>query len=93
MLISAQYGGSMAAWPMMPSWKIGTSNAPNRPAILKAEFIVREEQMGNDFRTLQNHLNVLWEKPIGDLVHLLYSEPNEVLLGKYNLELTDGSDE
>jgi hypothetical protein len=54
---------------------------------LKRDFIVREEQMFSDFRTIQECLNELWEKPTGDLRKLLYGERNPVLLQKYNLEL------
>ena len=55
---------------------------------LKRDFIVREEQMVADLRSIQALLNGLWEKPITDLSTLFYEEQNAVLLQKYNLEFT-----
>ena len=58
--------------------------------LLNRDFIVREEQMGADMRSLQALINTLWEKPIADLQALLYEERNPALLQKYDLEFAEG---
>ncbi len=63
-------------------------DAAKVPPTLKQDFVVREDQMRNDFHTLQELLNALWEKPIGDLAKLLYEDRSSILLAKYNLRLT-----
>jgi hypothetical protein len=55
---------------------------------LKKDFVVREEQMFNDFQELQKHLNELWEFIIADFCNLLYEDTNPVMMKKYNLVLT-----
>jgi hypothetical protein len=55
------------------------------PDILKADFVVREEQMFSDFRAFKTCLNALWEKPTADLRSLLYEDHNLALLNKYAL--------
>jgi hypothetical protein len=41
--------------------------------------------MFSDFRSFNQRLSALWEKPIADLSGLLYEDRNCVLLRKYNL--------
>ena len=60
-------------------------DALKNPDILKADFVVREEQMFSDFRTFKTCLNALWEKPTADLRSLLYADRNPALLNKYAL--------
>ena len=60
-------------------------DALKNPDILKADFVVREEQMFSDFRTFKTCLNALWEKPTTDLRSLLYEDRNPALLSKYAL--------
>jgi hypothetical protein len=47
---------------------------------LKRDFVVREEQMFNDFQEFQQHLNALWEVPIADFYELLYEKKNPTML-------------
>ena len=49
-------------------------DALNDPEVLKRDFVVRDEQMFSDFRTLKERLNALWEKPTADLCGLLYED-------------------
>ncbi len=56
---------------------------------LERDFVVREEQMGVDMRSIQMLLNMLWEKPTADLRTLLYEERNPALLQRYNLEFVE----
>jgi hypothetical protein len=63
--------------------------AANDPARLKQDFVVREEQMGTDMRSLQGALNTIWQKPIADLCGLLYEDRNPILLQEYDIELVD----
>ncbi len=60
--------------------------AANDPERLQRDFVVREEQMIVDLRSVQAALNGVWEKPIADLSALLYEERNTILLQKYDLE-------
>jgi hypothetical protein len=62
-------------------------DAVRNPETIKRDFVVREEQMFSDFRAFKECINALWQKPIEDLVLLLYEERNTVLLEKYNLQL------
>jgi hypothetical protein len=57
-------------------------------ARLKRDFIEMKEQMVSDIWTLEIILNKLWLKPIKDLRKFFYEDKNEVLLSKYNIELT-----
>jgi hypothetical protein len=59
--------------------------AAKDPEVLKKDFVVREEQMSVDLRSIQKVLNSIWEKPIVDLCGMLYDEQNSVLMQKYNL--------
>ena len=54
-------------------------------ARLRKDFVVREQQMHDDFFQLQESLNAIWEKPLADLQQLLYEEHNDVLMQKYDL--------
>ena len=60
-------------------------DAIKNPDILKAGFVVREEQMFSDFRTFKTCLNALCEKPTADPGSLLYEDRNPALLKKYSL--------
>jgi hypothetical protein len=57
-------------------------------ARLEKDFIEMREQMVSDIWILEEILNKLWLKPIEDLKKLFYEDRNEILLSKYNIELT-----
>ena len=64
-------------------------NALNYPSKIKNHFILREEQMAKDLELFKVILHNLWEKPIEDLINLLYKEKNEIVLNKYSLIYVD----
>ncbi len=66
-------------------WK-QVQNVISDSVIIKNDFISRTEQMQSDFVELKKSLNELWQKPISDMLQLLYEEKNEKLLKKYNLK-------
>lgn len=55
---------------------------------LKNDFINMKEQMILDIGNLEIILNKLWNKPIKDLRNLFFKDKNEILLEKYNIDLT-----
>lgn len=55
---------------------------------LRNDFINMKEQMILDIGNLEIILNNLWAKPIDDMGKLLYKDKNELLLNKYNINLT-----
>lgn len=55
---------------------------------LRNDFINMTEQMILDIGKLEVILNKLWEKPLEDLKKLFFEDRNEILLTKYNIELT-----
>ncbi|MDP2898774.1 MAG: hypothetical protein Q8Q12_19725 [bacterium] len=55
---------------------------------LRDDFINMTEQMILDIGRLEVTLNKLWEKPLEDLKKLFFQDRNEILLTKYNIELT-----
>ena len=55
---------------------------------LRNDFINMKEQMILDIGNLEIILNNLWANPIDDMKKMLYKDKNELLLNKYNINLT-----
>ena len=55
---------------------------------LKNDFINMKEQMILDIGRLEIIFNSLWTKPINDMKKLFFADRNEILLEKYNIDLT-----
>jgi hypothetical protein len=56
---------------------------------LKSDFINMKEQMILDIGKLEVLLNELWNRPLEDLIKLFFEDKNEILLKKYNIDLTE----
>jgi len=60
-------------------------NVISDPIQIRNDFVSRVDQMKSDFVELKKAINDLWEKPISDVLKLLYEEKNKNLLMKYDL--------
>ncbi|MFY7732105.1 MAG: hypothetical protein ACOVSR_01395 [Bacteroidia bacterium] len=56
-----------------------------------ADFTERKTQMANDLTELLVRLNNLWQKPIEDMMKLIYDDKNKMILELYNIDFTDTS--
>lgn len=62
-------------------------SAAKSPEKLKADFVLKQEQMISDYAEMQIRLNDLWSRPLSDMDFLFFQSPNAKLLAKYNLRL------
>ena len=62
-------------------------------AKFESDFTERKSQMLNDLTELAHRLSNLWQKPITDLMKLIYDDKNMKILALYDISFTDAKTE
>lgn len=58
---------------------------------IQSDFVERKSQMEQNLKDVKQHLQNLWEKPISDMMNLLYTDGNSILCAKYGIEFVEGT--